>query len=273
MDSLFQFHDLRGRTLLITGITSGIGRGILPILLSQGLRLAAVSRGMERMRAIRDELGASEDQLQLFDCDLSNPSAVEKASHDILQKLPALDGILNNAGVDPRDHFVRGNDALWNEVFQVNLFAAVSLTRILMPRLAASPQGRILFVGSVLFELGGSCLTAYCATKGALIGLTRSLAHELKNTGITVNCVVPGAIQVEKEAGSKEVTERIEGWQSVPRRLAPADLGGLVCLLLSGAGGAICGQAITVDGGIVHPLAGPEFQGRDLNPPWPLAPE
>ncbi len=266
MDTLFEFSDLRGKTLLITGVTSGIGRGLLPILLNQGLNLVAVSRGMDRMRAIRDELAVSEDRLALFDCDLSDPEAVEAVSLDILRNVPSLDAILNNAGVDPREHFIRGDNAFWNHVFQVNLFAAASLTRLLMPRLRDSSQGRILFVGSVMFELGGSCLTAYSATKGALVGLTTSLAHELKNTTITVNCVVPGAIQVEKDDSSEEASRRIKYWQSVQRRLTPSDLGGLVCLLLSQAGGAICGQAITVDGGIIHPLACAEFQGKDLNP-------
>lgn len=267
----FRFFDLEGKTLLLTGATRGLGKAMLPDLLAQGLNLVVVSRGLDRMEAIRAELGVSEDRLKLYDCDLSDAAAVAATGQAILSSGGPLDGILNNAGIDPREHFGRADDAFWQQVFQVNLFAAVSLTRTLLPVLKQSPQGRILFTGSVLFELGGGCLTAYGSSKGALVGLTHALAHELKHTAVTVNCVVPGAVQVEKETGSEEARKRLIGFQSVPRRLTAADLTGLVCLLLSQAGGGISGQSLTVDGGIVHPLASPEFQGARLEPPWPLA--
>ena len=266
----FRFFDLEGKTLLLTGATRGLGKAILPNLLAQGLNLVVVSRGMDRMQAVRAELGVSDDRIKLYDCDLSDASAVAATGRAILRDGMPLDGILNNAGIDTREHFARSDDAFWQQLFQVNLFAAVSLTRTLLPLLKQSPQGRILFTGSVLFELGAGCLTAYTASKGALVGLTRSLAHELKNTTITVNCLVPGAVQVEKESGTSESQQRLIGFQSVARRLTPSDLTGLVCLLLSQAGGGICGQSITVDGGIVHPLASPEGQGARLDPPWPL---
>lgn len=267
----FGFFDLEGKTLLLTGATRGLGKAMLPDLLAQGLNLVVVSRGLDRMEAIRAELGVSDDRMKLYDCDLSDAAAVAATGQAILSSGCPLDGILNNAGIDPREHFGRADDAFWQQVFQVNLFAAVSLTRTLLPLVKQSPQGRILFTGSVLFELGGGCLTAYASSKGALVGLTHALAHELKNTGITVNCLVPGAVQVEKESGTAESQKRLIGFQSVARRLTPADMSGLACLLLSQAGGGICGQAITVDGGIVHPLASPESQGARLDPPWPLA--
>lgn len=266
MSSIFQFLDLEGKHLVITGVTSGIGRALLSVLLEQRVNLIAVSRGLDEMQAIRGELGVDEARLRLFDCDLCDPAAVNSTAQEILQTTPRLDGILNNAGIIPRERFSSGDDAFWNNTFQVNLFSAVSLTRSLLPRLQASPQGRILFTGSVLFELGGACLSAYSATKGALVGLTRALAHELKSTAITVNCVVPGAIATENNSPGEDIDHRLIGWQSVQRRLVAQDLAGLVCLLLSQAGEGICGQAITVDGGIVHPLASPEQQGRNLPP-------
>jgi len=269
--SRFQFFDLQGRTLLLTGATRGIGKALLPELLAQGLNLIVVSRGLDRMEAIRQELGVGEERMRLFDCDLSQPEAVVATAQAILESGLPLDGILNNAAIDPREHFSRGDEDFWSRVFQVNLFAAVSLTRRLLPLLKKSSQGRILFTGSVLFDLGGATLSAYVATKGALVGLTGSLAHELKNTAITVNCVVPGAIQVEKESGDPNAGQRLIDMQSVPRRLGPQDLSGLICLLLSQAGEGICAQSITVDGGVVHSLASPESQGRHIDPPWPLA--
>jgi NAD(P)-dependent dehydrogenase (short-subunit alcohol dehydrogenase family) len=117
-------------------------------------------------------------------------------------------------------------------------------------------------MGSVMAELGGANLTAYAASKGALAAVTRALAHELKGTSITVNCVMPGAIQVEKEQASVASNGRLIDWQTLPRRLTPHDLFGLLALLLSEAGAAITGQAITVDGGLLHPIADPRCQAK-----------
>jgi 3-oxoacyl-[acyl-carrier protein] reductase len=260
----FHFGDLNGRTLLITGITRGIGRALLPVFLAQGMRIVAVSRGMKEMQAIRESLGASEEQLRLFQCDLADREAVTRTGKLIADSGIPIDGILHNAAIDPRHWFEKEDDAFWLNVMQVNLFAAVSLTRHLLPVLRLSDQGRILFTGSVISELGGACLSAYAASKGAILGVVGSLAHELAGSGITVNCIIPGAISVEKEKGG--IDQTLIGWQSVPRRLTPMDLAAQTCLFLSKWGGGISGQAITIDGGLIHPLASVPLQGRSLPP-------
>lgn len=257
----FSFHDLNGKTLVLSGITRGIGRMLLEGFLSQGMRVIALSRGMERMKAIRQELGADESRLSLWECDLSDPTSVTAAAKWLRDEAGPIDGILHNAAIDPRQTIEKGDEAFWLNIFQVNLFAAVTLSRQLLPRLRESSQGRIIFTGSVVFEIGAAYLAAYAATKGALAGLTRSLAHELKDSGITVNCVAPGAIEVEKEQLTSDVNHKLIGWQSVPRRLTPADLLAPICLLLSEAGGGINAQTITIDGGLIHPMADPEVQG------------
>lgn len=257
---LFRFFDLEGRTLLITGPTRGIGRAMLPELLEQGLSLVLVGRGQERLEAIRMELGADVRRVRVYDCDLSDSDAVRATAGKIDADVPELDFILHNAAVDPRKAFEEADEAFWHHVFQVNLFSSVTLTRRLLPKLRQSPQGRILFTGSVMEELGGALLTAYAATKGAITAVTRSLAHECKGTALTVNAVIPGAIQVEKEALSQEIQEALVEMQTVSRRLVPADLLGAVCLLLSRAGGAITAQTLVIDGGLLQPLADPNFR-------------
>lgn len=263
-DSGFRFTDLEGKSLLITGITRGIGRALLSGLLDQGLRLLAVSRGTEAMRAVREELGVEEDRMRLFNCDLGDVAAVDSTARQILETGLPVDAILHNAAIDPRQTFEKSEQAFWQQVFQVNLFSASALTRQLLPLLRRSGQGRVVFTGSVVFELGSAYLAAYAASKGAISGVTRSLAHELKGSGITVNCVAPGAIRVEKEKLDPEVDRKLIGWQTIARRLDSADLLGPICLLLSRAGAGITGQTLTVDGGLIHPLADPDAQEKFL---------
>ncbi len=254
------FSDLAGRTLLVTGVTRGIGRAFLPLLLDQGLHLVLVSRGKKELGELKAELGKDRSRIRIFECDLGDPAAVAATAREIAKAGAPLDAILHNAGVDPRQRFEHADQAFWLRVLQVNLLSGVTLVRHLLPLLRKSTYGRVLFTGSVMADLGGAYLTAYAASKAALVGTTRALAHELKGSAITVNCVIPGAIQVEKEKGSAEVDALVIDCQSVPRRLVPNDLFGLVALLLSRAGGAITGQAITVDGGILHPIADPKSQ-------------
>lgn len=261
-----RFYDLEGRTLLITGVTRGIGRAFLPLFLEHGLKLVLVSRGKRDLERLLVEWGEHLPRIRIFECDLSNPTAVASTAFEIAKAGLPLDGIFHNAAVDPRRRFEDSDQGFWEMVLQVNLLSGVSLVRGLLPLLRASTQGRVLFTGSVMAELGGTYLTAYAASKGALVATTRALAHELKGSAITVNCVIPGAIQVEKEQASSETNALLVDWQTVPRRLAPDDLFGVVALLLSSAGSAVTGQTITVDGGLLHPIADPKCQGNLLPP-------
>ncbi len=261
----FRFDALAGRTVVVTGTTRGIGKALLPGLLEQGLNLILLNRRMDVMEDIRRELEVDNDRMRLLHCDLAEPESVRSAAAEIIAAGWPVDAIVNNAAIDPR-HYFDGKTDPWAEVFQVNFSAAVALTRLLLPQIRRSPQGRIVFMGSVLADLGGACLTAYSSTKGAIAGLTRALAHELKGTGITVNCIVPGAVAVEKENNPTAIEKQLIEWQSVARRLVPDDVLGILCLLLSNYGSAITAQMITVDGGIVHPIADPGFQSRNLGP-------
>ncbi len=260
----FQFHDLAGRTLVITGVTRGIGRALLPGLLAQGLNLIAISLGRGEMEAVRAELGVDETRLRLFECDLADPAAVDAVGRELAASGFPVDAVLHNAGIDPRHAFEKISPAPWDAVWQVNVRAAVTLTQHLLPALKRSPQGRVIFIGSIVSELGGAYLTAYAASKGAVAALTRALAHELQGTAITVNCLQPGAIQVEKESGTMADNHTLIGWQSVGRRLTPGDLLGPICLLLSNAGSGLNAQCLVVDGGVIHPLMARDTQRARL---------
>lgn len=195
-------------------------------------------------------------------CDLADHVGRVQAAREIAELTPTVDGLIHNAAIDPRMPLEKMSLDLFRHVMATNVEPAMEITRDLLPLLRASEAGRVLLIGSVTFDLGSSLMSAYVASKGAITGLTRSLAHELGSDGITVNCISPGAIVVEKEHkhNSGDLDQSIISYQSVKRRLVPSDLAGTVCLLMSKAGGAITGQTITVDGGLMHPIAAANLQ-------------
>lgn len=262
----FRFFDLENKTLLITGTTKGIGKAVLPGLLEQGLNLISVSNDRELMEGIRSELGVDETRLRLYQCDLADAAEVQKIASEIADAEFPLDAIWHNAAIGERRLFESWEDDAWIKMFQVNVLSAVTLTRQLLTKLRSSGRGRIIFTSSVLFEMGSSRRTAYIASKGAVEGLTRSLAHELKHTGITVNCVAPGAIPTGALNPNSQQSQQVIAWQSVGRRIIPTDFLGPVCLLISDAGSGISGQTWKIDGGLIHPLADPELQQTLLKP-------
>jgi NAD(P)-dependent dehydrogenase (short-subunit alcohol dehydrogenase family) len=259
-DTSFQFNDLSGKTIVLTGATSGIGHAILPDFLRQGLNLILMGRNPEKLAAVAAEHASYKEQIQTITCELSDPKSREEACDQILKNNSAIDGFISNAAIDPRREFEDISTQFVRNVMATNLEPSFHITQKLIPLLKKSPAGRIILIGSITYDLGGTYMSAYAASKGALIGLTRSLAHELYTTNITVNCLSPGAIVVKKEGHHPERDQQLIDLQSVPRRLTPKDIIGPLSLLLSDAGGGISGQVIKVEGGVFHPLASAKLQ-------------
>jgi NAD(P)-dependent dehydrogenase (short-subunit alcohol dehydrogenase family) len=262
----FRFDDLQGRVVIVTGAASGIGRVLAVGIADQGCRLILIDRDSEKLqetaKCITQRQEANAAWVETVVCDLSNPEQRIRAMQRVHEIAPVVDGIIHNAGIDPRMPLQHTSLDFFRHVMATNVEPAVEITRDLLPNLRQSEAARVILIGSVTFDIGTSVLSAYVASKGALVGLTRSFAHELGRDGINVNCIAPGAITVEKEIERRK--KRGQGnhnenapipWQTVQRRLVPADLLGLTCLLLSTAGGAITGQVLHVDGGLLHTLA------------------
>jgi NAD(P)-dependent dehydrogenase (short-subunit alcohol dehydrogenase family) len=171
---------------------------------------------------------------------------------------------VNNAGVAPSRRFQDTDDATWHECFEINLHGSVRVTRAFLPDVvAAGTKGRILFIASTAARIGFSYTSAYCASKHAVLGLCRSLAHELGAKGPTANCVCPGWTETEMferavgmvvaKTGRSADAARDELTRVVPQRRAmTADEVAQVALFLAGDGSSgVTGQAWHVDGGQV----------------------
>ena len=242
-----------GQRILITGARRGIGAAIAVGLARPGhtvlLHHLAAAGEAEKVARICRDLGA---EAVLLDADLADAGAVR----DLAGRAGPVDVLINNAAKASNVDFAHLPLAEWQQTFAVNVTAPMLLAQALSAGMAERGWGRIVNVVSPTVRMGGPSGPAYVASKGALIGLTRSLARALGPAGITVNALSPGAIRTEGEAEladgrDAETHAPLVAQQAVPRALVPEDLVATVRLLVSDGSGALTGQVIEVGGGLV----------------------
>jgi NAD(P)-dependent dehydrogenase (short-subunit alcohol dehydrogenase family) len=236
---------LAGRTAIVTGAASGIGRASAELFAAEGASVLAVDRP-------GSDLGFEGDVAPLH-ADVTADDAPQAIIAAAVQRFGRLDILFNNAGVGSNALAADMTDEAWDGVQAVNLRAVFRLCRAAIPHLIASPAGRILNTASVMAEGTDYGLAAYCASKAGVLGLTRTLALELGKHGVTANALLPGAILTGMTQASFERPEVAQTWakKSVLRRLGqPIDVARVALFLASDDAGFVTGQAIAADGGL-----------------------
>jgi 3-oxoacyl-[acyl-carrier protein] reductase len=188
---------------LVTGASRGIGRATAVALARRGVALALVGRASKELDesvALAREAGAPE--VVAFACDLADTASVDAAAYAVLSHFPALEILVNDAGVAPRVSIEETRPDVWDETLAVNLRAPFLLTRAVLPVMRKHARGRIVHVGSISSTLGTARLAAYCASKWGLVGFMKSLAEELSGSGITTVAVLPGSTATRMLEGS-----------------------------------------------------------------------
>jgi NAD(P)-dependent dehydrogenase (short-subunit alcohol dehydrogenase family) len=256
IEPVWSARPLESKVAIVTGSARGIGNAI-------GRRLSEAG-AVVVLNDVRheDQLGASIDEITAAGgsgtfvlADVSEPDGAKLLRDRVLHEFGRIDVLVNNAAlVDAHESWGELSVSHWDEVFRVNLRSCYLMSRVCQESLAESGEGRIVNIGSITSFLGHTDLVHYSATKGGVVSFTRSLARELGPQHITVNTVVPGAIQTESEMeifGSDLDEESIIRQQSVKRRGTARDVAGVVAFLASDEASFITGQAIVVDGGWV----------------------
>ncbi len=224
-------------------------------------RVAAVTGGAGAIGgAIAAALLAAGHELAILDSDgdppldLAQPTQVKAAATAVLQRRGRCDVLVHAAAAFDRGSLAELDLATWRRVQAVNVESAVWLAQALVPGMAELGWGRIVFVVSdTVWDPPADDLLPYVASKAALIGVARSLARALGSSGITVNCVAPGLTRTPAaESGMpSEAFADVRRRQALDRDLVPEDIGGVVTFLASDAAGAITGQTLCADGGLV----------------------
>ncbi|MDP6804389.1 MAG: 3-oxoacyl-[acyl-carrier-protein] reductase [Rhodospirillales bacterium] len=240
--------DLHGKTALVTGASGGIGGAIAHALHRSGASIAISGTQVATLEALAAELG---ERVHVAPCDLSEMSAIDGLAKDAETALGAVDILVNCAGRTRDNLAIRMKDEDWGGVLELNLTAAFRLTRACLRPMMKRRTGRIIAITSVVGVTGNAGQANYAAAKAGLVGMTKSLAHEVASRGITVNCVAPGYIETAMTADLTD-DQRTRLLAAVPlgRVGTPADVAGCVAFLASDEAAYITGQTMHVNGGM-----------------------
>jgi NAD(P)-dependent dehydrogenase (short-subunit alcohol dehydrogenase family) len=244
-------RPLAGQAALVTGAARGLGYAAARRLGADGARVALLDRDGDGLAAAAAALGREGIPALPLRVDLTDEEEVGAAVAGMLDAEGRIDVLVNNAGIYPHRPFEELTFSEWRHVLAVNLDSVFLCTNAVYPAMRVRGYGRIVNVSSATFFIGYPGLTAYIASKGGIIGFTRSLASEAGPHGITVNAVTPGLIATEGVLGGEEagLFDEIVPEQALPRRGEPEDIAECIAYLAGPSAGFITGQTINVDGG------------------------
>ncbi len=249
------YPSLRGQAVLITGGATGIGASMVAQFASQGARVAFFDIQDEPGRHLANSLAAGVDAAPLFfSCDLTDVAELQGAVQEAVATLGTVDVLVNNAANDRRHKIEEVTPEFWDASMAVNLRPQFFMIQAVLPAMKAAGRGSIINMSSIAWMIPSTGVPVYIAAKAAIVGLTRTLAHELGPDGIRVNAVLPGAIATEKQRRlvyTPEYKAEIMASQALKRDILPEDVARLVLFLAAEDSSAITNQSYVVDGGWV----------------------
>jgi 3-hydroxybutyrate dehydrogenase len=257
-------NTLNDKVALITGSTSGIGLGIARALAGAGSAVILNGFGKPEdikaeQESIANDFGVAVDY---SGADMSNPASIAQMIEAMLGKFGHIDIVVNNAGIQHVSPLQEFPVAKWDAILAINLSSAFHTSRLALPSMIANKWGRIINIASAHGLVGSAFKSAYVAAKHGMLGLTKVIALETAEQGITCNAICPGYVytplveaQIEGQAKAHgiprdQVIREVLLAQQPNKRFATVDeLGALSVFLASAAAASITGAAIPVDGG------------------------
>ena len=252
---------LEGKVAAITGGTAGLGRGIAEAFLAEGAKVALFARNPDKGAKVLEELGAG-DQAIFVAGDVMNQSDVEGFIDQTVANFGTIDILVNNAGgAGDLQPMVDLSDEAFDEAMKWNVYSTFWASRRALKTMIANKHGRIINMSSMEGKHGKPVFTAYTAAKHAVTGMTKSLAREVGELGITANCICPGLVVTDIIKNNGPATAKAMGMEfdemiamfaseaAIKRPNTVEEIAAVAMLLASPEGAGITGAAISVDGG------------------------
>ncbi len=240
--------ELSGKKALVTGASGGIGGVIAAALHSQGATVALAGRN----RATLTELAATlSERCHVIEGDLADTASADAMLSAADGAMGGIDILVNNAGLTRDNLAMRIKDEDWQSVIEVNLTATFRLSRAVLRGMMKSRWGRIINITSIVGVTGNPGQANYAASKAGIIGMSKSMAHEVATRGITVNCIAPGFIETAMtESLDDDQTQRLMSAIPAGRLGNPQDVAACAVFLSSEEASYVTGQTLHVNGGM-----------------------
>ncbi len=249
------YPSLKGKIVLVSGGASGIGEAIVEAFARQQARVTFADIEDDAAEALVQRLAqAGCTSVQFIHCDLTDIEALQRLVAEVLKTAPSVDILVNNAGNDTRHSVEEVTSEFWDRCMQVNLKHQFFLSQAVLPGMRAQQRGSIINMSSIAWIIPSTSVPVYVTAKAAIVGMTRTLAHEAGADSIRVNCVLPGAILTERQRRlwlTDEYKEEILRGQAIQRMITPGEVAKLVLFLGSDESLAITNQSLVIDGGWV----------------------
>lgn len=244
--------DLSGKVAIVTGGSRGLGRAAAEALASRGAHVVITYvRGADEAAKVVEGITAKGGKAEAVGFDVADMKATEDAIAAVAKRLGRLDILVANAGVAVDNLLLRVKEDEFDRVFAVNVKGAMASARAAIKVMMRAKAGRVVFLSSVVGEMGNAGQAVYSASKAALLGLTKTLAREYASRNVTVNAVAPGFIDTDMTTSiSGEMKENMLKGIPLGRTGRAEEVAAAVVFLCSDEAGYVTGQTIRVNGGM-----------------------